>query len=316
MPAIVHLVSAGGIVGDAWVDDVLALDGTHDGAVAHVVVAGAGVMSPEQAERLGERLLATAGPGAGPGLRHLALLDDVGRLLRERRARHDEVALHAHGPHARSVACLVGPATGVAVVVDAGDARPTHRILPPPARTAYSSHGDLDRALEAGLPARHAAIVPPGVDRAVAIDGAATVIVDDTVHGPQLRRALQREGFTVVTSLTTARALQARLVVVGPGAHLGQALCAAVAAGVPCVGLGVPWAQDLAGCASFQDHSDDRGDDVDQELLLGLARGTRRRPRKLGKALGRAARTEALDELYGGLVGPRFRNHPLRRPSR
>jgi hypothetical protein len=126
-----------------------------------------------------------------------------------------------------------------------------------------------------------------------------------------LPAAFAREGFDVVTTLSSATARAARLVVVGAGAHLGQAIAVAVAAGVPCVGIGVPWADDFAGCASFRAH-----DGVDVDELLRLARGPRRKPRKLPLHLGRAARTAALDELYGSLIGPRFKGHPPRRPNR
>ncbi len=310
MPAVLHLIGEDAIVGaDVVVDDVVALGGEH--GVTHVVVAGPRAFDDdddarERREALGERWLPLPGPGSGPALRDVVLLDSLARHLRELGARHGELALHAHGPHARSLAAVLGRSAHVALIVDAGDERPGHRVLPPPQRTVFSSHGDLDRALEDGLAARAAALVPPGIDQARAVDGDvdrgdAFVVVDRSVQAPQLATVLERRGLRLEPRLTAASARRARVVVVGSGGHLGAGVASAVAAGVPTIALSVPWADELVGCAAFLPRTA-----LDLEELLTLAGRRRSRPRRLPRTLGRAARTEALVELYAAVVGPRL----------
>lgn len=309
MPAVLHLIGEDAIVGaDVVVDDVIALGGLEHG-VTHVVVAGPrafddddGNAAGDRRDALGERWLALAGPGSGPALRDVVLLDSLARTLRELGARHGEVALHAHGPHARSLAAVLGRGAHVALLVDAGDERPGHRVLPTPQRTVFSSHGDLDRGLEAGLAARAAALAPPGIDLARPVDrDDAFVVVDRSVHAPQLATVLERRGLRLEPRLTAATARGARVVVVGSAGHLGAGVASAVAAGVPTIALSVPWADELVGCAAFLPR-----EALDLEELLTLAGRRRSRPRRLPRALGRAARTEALAELYAAVVGPRL----------
>lgn len=317
MPAILHLLGKDAIASaDVVVEDVVALDdrdkdGGADGVV-HVVVAGPGALDDAHTASLGTRLLPVAGPGVTAGLRDLALVDGLARALRDLRARHGTIAIHAHGAWARSVAAVVGRSVAVAVIVDAGDERPSHRILPLPQRVVFASHGDLDRALDGGLAARVAAIVPPGLDTAtpIAVDDA-VIVVDPGVHSPHLGAALARRGLGLAAQLTSDSVRRARVVVVGSAAHLGPAVVAAVAAGIPTIALEVPWADDLAGCAAFLPRAH-----LDLDELFTLAARRRARPRRLPRALGRAARTEALTELYGAVVGPRISLHPPGRRRR
>jgi hypothetical protein len=322
VPAILHLLGIDAIASAyVVVDDVLALDDRGIDGVTHSLVARRDVLDDvdaDKVEALGERLLPIAGPGAMPELRDLVLADALTRTLREQRTRHGAVAIHAHGPHARSVAALVGRSIVMPVIVDAGDERPGHRVLPPPTRSVYASHGDLDRALEAGLVAREAAIVPPGIDTALPNhadgddgDDGEIVVSAAPELAPQLGAALDRRGLRLEQRLTAGTVGRARVVVVGPMTHLCPGVVAAVAAGIPTVGLDVPWADDLAGCAAFLPRPH-----LDLEELLLLARRRRWRPRRLPRALGRAARTEALHELYGAVVGPRVSLHPPGRRRR
>lgn len=318
MPAILHLLGNDAIASaDVVVADVLALDDRGPDGVAHVVVAGPRAFDEARegglAAALGPRLLPVAGPGRA-GWRDLTLLDALARTVRDLRARHGALALHAHGPHARSIAALVGRSSDVAVIVDAGDERPTHHILPPPTRIVFSSHGDLDRALEAGLVARTAAIAPPGIDSALPVDvdeDEDVAVVDVTVDSPHLDKTLERHGLRVDTRLTSRSVLRAAVVVVGRSAHLGPAIASAVAAGVPTIAVDVPWADALSGCAAFRSRAD-----LDLEELLELPSRRRPRPRRLPRALGRAARTDVLAELYGAVVGPRVSLHPPGRRRR
>lgn len=316
MPAILHLLGNDAIASaDVVVADVLALDDRGPGGVAHVVVAGPrtfdDALEGDLAAALGPRLLPVSGPDRA-GWRDLTLLDALARTVRELRARHGALALHAHGPHARSIAALVGRSSDVAVIVDAGDERPTHHILPPPTRIVFSSHGDLDRALDAGLVARTAAIAPPGIDSALPVDVDEDVaVVDVTVDSPHLDKTLERHGLRVDTRLTPRSVLRAAIVVVGRGAHLGPGVVGAVAAGIPTIAVDVPWADALSGCAAFRSRVE-----LDLEELLELPSRRRPRPRRLPRALGRAARTDALVELYDAVVGPRISLHPPGRRRR
>jgi len=318
VPAILHLLGKDASASaSVVVADVLALDDRGTDGVAHALIARTlDDVDVDALDALGGRLLPIAGPGATTELRDVILVDALARTLRDLRARHGAVALHAHGPHARSVAAVVGRSVEVAVIVDAGDERPAHRVLPPPSRVVCASHGDLDRALEAGLPAREAAIVPPGIDAATPAgraddDDVGVVVADAAAVAPQLGTALERRGLQLEPRLTPGTARAARVVVVGPQAHLSPGVLTAVALGIPTIALDVPWADDLAGCAAFLPRAQ-----LDLEELLQLAARRRGRPRRLPRALGRAARNEALHELYGAVVGPRVSLHPPGRRRR
>jgi len=304
--AFLHLLGADSVIGaDVVVDDIVAVDGAD---AAHVVVAGEGAVDDEQRQRLAHRLLPTRGPATSTGLRDVLVISGLQQLLRALRTRHGTVALHAHGAHARTIATVLA-GVDTTLIVDDGDDRPGHRLLPAPTRICFTSHGDLDRALEAGLLPRRAALTAPGIDRAVAGVRHDVVIVDGLDRA--VVAALEDAG--VHTSAWTAHAAhKARAVVVGAEARCSPALAAAVACGTPCFALGVPWAADLARCAAFSVLDPDDGVDA---LIDRVLDATPKTPRQLPKALGRAARTKALLELYEGL-GPAPMRAPMGRPRR
>ncbi len=306
MTAFLHLLGADSVLGaDVVVDDVLACNGV---AGVHVVVAGKDALDATQVRRLGPALLAATGPATSPGLRDLAVLSGLQRLLRELLVQHGDVVVHAHGSHARTLASIVG--AGLAVVVDDGDDRPGHRLLPLPKRICFTSHGDLDRALEAGLLPRRAALTTPGIDTAEAVVSDAVVVVDEVVEA--VVSALRSVGLRP-TSFLEPQATHARAVIVGPTARLRPALAVAAARGTPVFAIGVPWAEDLARCAAF---SIVDADDTDVAALTQAAlTATPRAPRKLARALGRTSRTKALIAFYEGL-GPAPSLLPMGRPGR
>jgi hypothetical protein len=141
MPAVIHLVGAdAGVSVDVVVDDVLALGVA--GEAAQLVIAGPGALERDHGvvvdgvlgrrdlrAALGDRLLPVVGPGMKAGLRDLVCVDAIARALRDLRYRHERLALHAHGAHARSLAAVVGRSLDLAVIVDAVDERPAHRLM-------------------------------------------------------------------------------------------------------------------------------------------------------------------------------------------
>lgn len=309
MTAFLHLLGHDGVVGaDVVVDDVVAMNAARVGV--HVVVAGKDALVEPQRRRLGPALLDVEGPGTGPGLRDVLVLSALQRTLRDLVSRHGDVVVHAHGGHARTIAALL--AGGTTVVVDDGDDRPAHRVLPVPDRICFTSHGDLDRALEAGLLARRAALTGPGVDVADTVgDRAADIIVVDAVVDA-VAVALRTIGLRP-TSLNEPQALRARAAIVGPDARLRPALVRLVARGTPTFAIRAPWADDLARFASF---SIVDADDVDLAGLTQLVlTSTPRAARKVPKLLARPARTQALGELYETL-GPAPTLAPMGRPPR
>jgi hypothetical protein len=170
-----------------------------------------------------------------------------------------------------------------------------------------TSHGDLDRQLDAGIPARQLALLPPGIDGGVLRARHERVLVD----GVSARVAELLTAADIAScDWTASDAAGARAIVVGAIARCRPALVAAVASGTPCFALDVPWAEDLARCAAFQA--------VDADSVPDLVRRcSPRQPRSLPKGVGRAARTQALLELLDALGPPSLsRRSPRRHPRR
>ncbi len=299
MTAVLHLLGADSVVGaDVVVADVVAVDGE----CVHVVAAGEGSLNDAARDNLGQRLLSATGPATSASWRDVVVVSGWQQVVRTLKARHGRVAVHAHGSHARTLGAVLVGLDGV-IVVDDGDDRPGHRLLPAPTRICFTSHGDLDRALEAGLLPRRAALTVPGIDSALAGVRHDVVVVDGVA--PAISVALQRAGLH--TSGWTAHAAQkARAVVVGAEARCRPAVAAAVACGTPCFALGVPWAADLARCAAFSVLDPDDGPET---LVQRVLAATPKSARQMPRVLGRAMRSKMLLELYESL-GPA----PLRGP--
>ncbi len=297
MTAVLHILSEDSVVGaDVVVEDVLAC-----AAAGHRQWVVASHLASHLRARLGDRLLPERGPAQQ--LRDVVVTARLQRLLRELSIRHADIVVHAHGPAARTVAAFLS----TTVLVDDGDERPGHRLLPPPTRVVCTSHGDLDRHLDAGVAARQLVLVPPGIDGGAPRERHERVLLD----GVSARVADLLTAADITTcDWTAADAAGARAIVVGGSARSRPALVAAVASGTPCFALDVPWAEDLARCAAFKA--------VEAAAITELVRRcSPRQPRSLPRGLGRAARTEALLELLDVLGPPSLsRRSPRRHPHR
>jgi hypothetical protein len=295
--AVLHILSEDSVVGaNVVVEDVLAC-----AAAGHPQWLVAANLPDHVRERLGNRVLPERAPSQQ--LRDVVVTARLQRVLRELSIRHPGVVVHAHGPAARAVAAFLS----TTVLVDDGDERPAHRLLPSPARVVCTSHGDLDRHLDAGLPARQLVLVPPGIDGGMQRTRHERVLVD----GVSARVVAALTAADIATcDWTAADAAGARAIVVGEIARCRPALVAAVASGTPCFALDVPWAEDLARCAAFKA--------IEADAVIELVRrSTPRQPRSLPKGMGRAARTEALLELLDTLGPPSLSRHfPRRHPRR
>ncbi len=269
MAVVLHVIDASAVVGAVVGDDIAALNGVDD--IAHVAVSindGGGVSAT------------------------LAGVATVRRKLRELSIRHDIVAVHAHGSQAWRVSAFCADT----YIVDDGDERPEHRLLPSPRRRVFACHADLDRGLDRGVPQRQAALAPPGVDAGNVVDvdvDDIAVVVAPGVTVAHVDTVIARAG----VNLAVAPGALARYVV---GAHtpLSPAIVSAIASGVPLFSFGAPWRDEFEGFKAIVDVTD-----LD-ELVAAIAAARLQRRRKVPKSLGRATRTAELSDIYASVVGP------------
>ena len=323
MPAVLHVLSDGGCVDvDVVVTDVL--EHSHPRR-PHFLVGVDDAVPPDAAASLGGAHFA---PLPGHRLKAVAAIAQqraLQALVRELLVRHRApVVLHGHGPTAANLVRLAGYTEGVATVVDDGPPTPLTALLPPAQRLAVTCHGDLDRALEAGVVPRDLALVPPGVEapkqgpkkgtekrtkQSQRSETPATLVVaGDTPLGRALVDVLLRRGDIVVVADDVPATLtpgtpgtpgKLRRVVVGPGTRLSGGLCRLISAGVPVVGVHILWADEVGRGVL------DVGDLPLAEQVEAALSVKPHRPHQLPKGLGARARAEALDELYDQLAGPR-----------
>lgn len=301
MPAVLHILDASSD------DDVITVDVRHHHEERRPQLALAvGRREPGRDARLTD-LLGHRCLGAVPlaGRRPWQLATAAQRVLaevRELRIRlGGPVVVVGHGAVAGLLARFAA-AAGDEVRPVVEDTRPelADRLLPPAGRIVVSSFGDLDRALEAGVPARHLSVVPPGIDGdeqdlAARPFDERLAIVGET--GPLVARLREQAPWAPLAAFPATRPVR---VVIDSETRLTATLLRLAVAGVPLVGADLPWANEVG--TAVVDVASAGGLAAQVKKALGVRARTARPPKK---ELRRPARDEALEELWDITMGPR-----------